>query len=202
MTALNRRKSLPILNQLEIWDTLIEIYSERQWRKRHNGRVLYQYEQFQTLMAMNNLIQFLLFAVSSDPKIADYLINCTGVLRSSLRWLSFASQLYKDAASTSPKVSSETRLFVLDGFNENLVKFIHLLVFLNEEKSVLMINKFFEEKFPITMEETHDGHRKHNVFYLLTEILNSTKRYSLILSIFKLMGMLVPKWPKGKPSPE
>lgn len=147
---------------------------------------------------MNNLTQFLLFAVSFERQIADYLINCTGILKSCLKWLAASSALYKFAANSSHGISADSKMFMLDGFNENLLKLFNLLVFLNEDKSVFMINKFYEDKIPDSQAEDMNRHRKYNIFYLIAEILSNTKRNGLILAIFKLLGILIPKWSKGK----
>lgn len=148
---------------------------------------------------MNNLLQFLMFAVSFERQIADYLINCTGVLRACLKWLGVTSQLYSKAKTSDRTISPESRLFMLDSFNENLMKFLNLLVYLNEDKAVFMINKFFEDKIPEGKSSAEDLEisRKYNLFYLIVEILANTKQYSLILATFKTLGILIPKWNKG-----
>jgi len=188
--VLSPTKAMPVLNQLEFWDLLVELINPKVFQKRANGKKMTEWgtASVEAVMLVNNVMQFLVFAMSYDKQVGEYLIYCTQLVKLVIKWLRLTTTYqdklwYKENAGHS---------FLIDSCSATLIQILNLGLFLNEDKTIVMVNKLYEDKIEKASRES-----RYNIYLLASKLFQATKNDLLILAIFRLISNLLPKWQKG-----
>lgn len=188
--VLNPQKAMPVMSQLEFWDLLVELINPKTFQRRTPDKKLVNWGKdiMEVVMFVNNVTQLLIFGMSYEKQVGEYLVYCTQVLKVLIKWLKITTSLqeqpfYKENAGDS---------FLVDGCSATLVQMLNYCVFLNEDKSIVMINKIYEEKI-----EKENKESRYNIYLLISKLFTATKSDLLILALFRLLSNLLPKWKKG-----
>ena len=208
ITMINPQKTLPIISQFEIWDLVIDIFSPKFDKNLATLQESNDHMYWDLLIQNNDILQFFIFAISYDKQIGDYLVNCTAIIKFIIKWLSIAQASYYQSEQHNAKT------VILDNFNASLSRLLNTLLTLNEEKTLFMINKVYEDKLTksrgksqkstgkITFKEDKrceetEKMKRYNIYYLISSIFYQTKADNLLLNIYKLLSNILPKWNKG-----
>lgn len=110
--VLDPQKAIPVLSQLEFWDILVEIINPKLHKKKSPGRTLFEYGQelVEILLLVSNVMQFMIFCISYERQVSDYLIFCTQLIKILFKWLNLITKSYdRTLFSTNP-----ANTFILD----------------------------------------------------------------------------------------
>jgi len=188
--VLNPSKAMPVLNQLEFWDLLVELINPKVFQKRGNGKKMSEWgaASVEVVMLVNNVMQFLIFAMSYDRQVGEYLIYCTQLVKLVIKWLRLTTNFQEKTWYRENPGNS----FLIDSCSATLIQVLNLGLFLNEDKTIVMVNKLYEEKIERDSKES-----RYNIYLLLSKLFSATKNDILILATFRLISNLLPKWQKG-----
>lgn len=65
-------------------------------------------------------------------------------------------------------------------------------LYINGDKTIVIANKLYEDKVEKESKESN-----YNIYLIISNLFNFTKNDRLVLSMFKLIGNLLPQWRKG-----
>jgi hypothetical protein len=94
---LNPPRTIPILSQLEVWDSLIEVISPKKLKTRLDKKDLTTAGStlVEMIILANNVSQFFIYSMSFDHQVGDYLIFCTKMIKVVFKWLNLLAQCYQ-----------------------------------------------------------------------------------------------------------
>jgi len=190
VTLLNPQRALPVLTQLEFWDLLVDVINPKTYKNQAPNKNIYEHGKtlVEIIILVNNITQFLIFSLSYDRQIGEYLIYCTQLLKVLFKWLRILCESnQKSFISENPG-----NVFLVDSCAATLVQLFNSCLFLNPDKTLVIANKIYEDKIEKSSKES-----KYNIYLMISILFSTTKSDTLILSLFKLVSNLLPQWKKG-----
>ena len=188
--VLDSRKAMPVFSQLGIWDLIVELINPKALKERNPGKKMTDWgkEVIELSILVNNVVQLLIFGMSYEKQVGEYLVYSTNLLKVVVKWLLLLTSLQEKALCRDNPQNN----FLVDICSTTLTQILNFSICLNEDKAIVMINKLYEDKIQNDSKES-----KYNVYLLISKLFSATKNDLLILTLFRLLSNLLPKWKKG-----
>lgn len=182
LLELDKKSTMGIFSQLDIWEIVVDYLKLDKYENKMNISLVF---------CVSNICDFLIFVFVREKQISDFLLNSTDLLQYILKWLKlFFKSDFKEKE-------------ILNDVLENLLKLIHICFILNEDLSLLFLNKTFlakkNNKNTKNNEIINEKMNSYiNIYKEFSFAINQTSSIPLKISIFNIISLITPKWPYAR----